>query len=64
MDPGLPLTRPDQIYDSNSFMLAAAAREAGAQVFRVGMVTDDADEVRQVINDQLIRADLIITCGG
>ena len=62
--PGLPLPRPEMIYDSNSFLLAAAARAAGAQVFRVGLVSDDPVEVRQLINDQLIRADLILTTGG
>ena len=62
--PGLPLPRPEMIYDSNSFLLAAAARAAGAQVFRVGLVSDDPDEVKQLISDQLVRADLILTTGG
>lgn len=62
--PGLPLPRSEMIYDSNSFMLAAAARAAGAQVFRIGLVSDDPDEVKQLINDQLVRADLILTTGG
>ncbi|MFE3327576.1 gephyrin-like molybdotransferase Glp [Streptomyces sp. NPDC059176] len=53
-----------QIYDSNSFALAAAARDAGAIAYRVGAVTDDADELRATIEDQLIRADLLITTGG
>ena len=62
--PGLPLPKPEMIYDSNSFLLAAAARAAGAQVFRVGLVSDDPDEVKQLISDQLVRADLILTTGG
>ncbi|WP_329020279.1 molybdotransferase-like divisome protein Glp [Streptomyces sp. NBC_00690] len=53
-----------QIYDSNSFSLAAAARDAGALSYRVGAVTDDADELRSTIEDQLIRADLLVTTGG
>ncbi|MFW6597392.1 gephyrin-like molybdotransferase Glp [Propionibacteriaceae bacterium Y2011] len=64
VDPGTELQHAGQIYDSNSFLLAAAAKEAGAQVFRVGQVSDDPDEVRQLIHDQLVRADLIITSGG
>jgi molybdopterin molybdotransferase len=64
VQPGLPLPRREMIYDSNSFLLAAAARAAGAQAFRVGMVSDDPDEVKQLINDQLVRADLILTTGG
>ncbi|GLF99479.1 molybdopterin molybdotransferase MoeA [Streptomyces yaizuensis] len=53
-----------QIYDSNSFALAAAARDAGAIAYRVGAVTDDADTLRATIEDQLIRADLLVTTGG
>ncbi|MFH8615114.1 gephyrin-like molybdotransferase Glp [Streptomyces sp. NPDC017979] len=53
-----------QIYDSNSFALAAAARDAGALAYRVGAVTDDADVLRATIEDQLIRADLVVTTGG
>ncbi|MFD4989422.1 gephyrin-like molybdotransferase Glp [Streptomyces sp. NPDC058374] len=53
-----------QIYDSNSFALAAAAKDAGAIVYRVGAVTDDADTLRATIEDQLIRADLLVTTGG
>lgn len=53
-----------QIYDSNSFALTAAAREAGAIAYRVGAVTDDAEILRSTIEDQLIRADLLVTTGG
>ncbi|WP_406344075.1 gephyrin-like molybdotransferase Glp [Streptomyces sp. NBC_00648] len=53
-----------QIYDSNSFALAAAARDAGAIAYRVGAVTDDAETLRQTVEDQLIRADLLVTTGG
>jgi molybdopterin molybdotransferase len=63
VQPGLDLG-PGQIYDSNSFALSAAAREAGAEVYRVTAVADDADSLRTVLEDQLIRADLIITSGG
>ncbi len=64
VEPGLPLDREEQIYDSNSFMLAAAARDAGAEVFRVGHVGDDPDALQQLIRDQLVRADLVLTTGG
>ncbi|WP_328538265.1 molybdotransferase-like divisome protein Glp [Streptomyces sp. NBC_00344] len=53
-----------QIYDSNSFALAAAARDAGAIAYRVGAVTDDADTLRSTIEEQLVRADLLVTTGG
>ncbi|MFH8882324.1 gephyrin-like molybdotransferase Glp [Streptomyces californicus] len=53
-----------QIYDSNSFALTAAARDAGAIAYRVGAVSDDAETLRATIEDQLIRADLVVTTGG
>ncbi|BAK37585.1 molybdopterin biosynthesis protein MoeA [Microlunatus phosphovorus NM-1] len=64
VQPGQPLPSEFQIFDSNSYLLAAAARAAGAQVFRVGMVSDDPQEVRDLIIDQLVRADLVLTSGG
>lgn len=56
--------RPGQIYDSNSFALTAAARDAGAIAYRVGAVADDAATLRDTIEDQLVRADLMVTTGG
>ena len=47
--------------DSNSFMIAAAARAAGATVFRVAVHSSDPGELRAAITDQLIRADLVIS---
>jgi len=63
IEPGGEL-RPGAIHESNSFMLAAAAREAGAVAYRVGLVPDDPDEVLDVISEQLVRADAIVTSGG
>ncbi len=62
-EPGQPLV-PGKIWDSNSFMLAAAAREAGCLAFRHGPVPDDPREILPAIEDQLLRADLLITSGG
>ena len=63
VEPGLPLTL-GQITDSNSFTLTAAAREAGAVAYRVGPVPDDETVLLGLIEDQLVRADLVITSGG
>ena len=63
VQPGAKLA-PGQIPDSNSFALSAAARDAGAIAFRVGGVPDEAERLREIIDDQLIRADLIVTSGG
>ncbi|MFJ6115760.1 gephyrin-like molybdotransferase Glp [Streptomyces sp. NPDC092129] len=70
MSTGSELVQPDeelaagQIYDSNSFALTAAARDAGAIAYRVGAVADDADTLRSTVEDQLVRADLVVTTGG
>ena len=45
-------------------MLAAAAREAGCLAYRQAVVPDDPDEVLPAIEDQLVRADLMVTTGG
>jgi molybdopterin molybdotransferase len=62
-EPGTPIV-PGRIWDSNSFMIAAAAREAGSLAYRQSIVPDNPDEVLPAIEDQLVRADLMITTGG
>jgi molybdopterin molybdotransferase len=65
-EPGLPLA-PGRIYESNSPMLAAAARETGAVAHRLRSTTDDVVEFRDRIDqaiDELDQVDLIITSGG
>jgi molybdopterin molybdotransferase len=62
-EPGTPVV-PGRIWDSNSFMLAAAAREAGCLAYRRAILPDHPDEVLPAIEDQLVRADLMITTGG
>jgi molybdopterin molybdotransferase len=62
-EPGTPIV-PGRIYDSNSFMLAAAAREAGCLAFRQAIVPDNLEEVLPALEDQVARADLLVTTGG
>lgn len=61
--PGEPLG-PGQIHDSNSFVLTAAARDAGALAYRATAVADDAHSLQDAIEDQLVRADVLVTSGG
>jgi molybdopterin molybdotransferase len=61
-EPGAALT-PGRIWDSNSYMLAAAARQAGALAER-RWVTDDPAAVLALIEEQSGTADLLITSGG
>jgi len=62
-EPGQPVGH-DSIYDGNSFLLAAAARQAGAIAYRVGIVPDSPRDFLAALEDQLLRADLVITSGG
>ena len=62
-EPGTPLV-PGQIWDSNSYMLAAAAREAGAVTSRRAVVPDDPAGVLPALEAQLSEADLLVTTGG
>ena len=61
--PGTPL-KPGQIYESNAFMLAAAVRDAGADVVASAMTGDDVGQFRAALEGHAGEADLIITTGG
>ena len=63
VEPGAEL-KPGQIPDANGYTLSAAAREAGAVAYRVGVVADDPRLLLDTIEEQLIRADLVVTTGG
>jgi molybdopterin molybdotransferase len=63
VEPGDPIAG-GKIPDSNSFMIAAAAKATGATAYRVGYVPDEPQTLIATIEDQLIRADLVITTGG
>lgn len=47
-----------------SHLLAAAVRGDGASVWRISCHTGDADALREIVSDQLIRADLILVAGA
>jgi molybdopterin molybdotransferase len=53
-----------QVYDVNSYALAAAGRDAGAEVNRVGIVDTDSAELRDVVEGQLNRAEVVVIAGG
>jgi molybdopterin molybdotransferase len=63
VEPGQDLGR-DSIYDSNSYLLAAAGRAAGAIVYRVNHSSDDPAAFEEALADQLVRADVVVTSGG
>jgi molybdopterin molybdotransferase len=52
------------VHDATGVLLSTTARSLGADAFRVGPVPDDARLVRDILEDQLVRADLVVTAGG
>jgi molybdopterin molybdotransferase len=61
--PGQPVA-PGRIWESNSFMLAAAARQAGCAARRVPTVPDRKEAVLAAIEDAVPDTDLLVTTGG
>ena len=53
-----------EVTDSNSYLLASAAKDAGADARRVGIIPDDHSKLLDVLENQLLRADVLVTTGG
>lgn len=53
-----------QVYDVNSYALAAAARDAGAEVNRVGIVGGGPKELRDIVEGQINRAEVVVVAGA
>ncbi|MCX6456289.1 MAG: molybdopterin-binding protein [Actinobacteria bacterium] len=62
VEPGKSLSG-DEEYETNSWLLTTAVRETGAIGYRVHSIPDDEEQLQRVIEDQLVRADLIIISG-
>ena len=64
VSPGTP-PGPNQIIGSNTFGIAALARENGADILDLGIVGDDADAIAAAVGKaQESRADILVTLGG
>ena len=63
VEPG-QMMREGGVYDANSHALGSAVADAGGEVFRAGQVSDDKHELRENLEDQLVRADIILITGG
>lgn len=57
---GAGATKPDV----NGVSMACAVVEAGALSYRVGPIDDDPVLLRKILDDQLGRADMVVTTGG
>lgn len=55
---------PGQVHDVNSYALAAAARDAGAEVSRVGIAPSDPDRLREVLEGRLLVSEVVVLAGG
>ncbi|MBY0441872.1 MAG: molybdopterin molybdotransferase MoeA [Mycobacteriaceae bacterium] len=53
-----------QVYDVNSYALAAAGRDAGADVNRVGIVGSDPQRLRDVVEGLANRAEILVIAAG
>lgn len=58
-EPGL-----GQVYDVNSYALAAAGRDAGAEVHRVGIAAGEPRRIREIIEGQLMKSELLVITGA
>ena len=63
VEPGQPLKNASDEYETNSWLLTTAVREVGAVAYRVHSIPDNEEQLQKVIEDQLVRADLIIISG-
>ncbi|WP_454761377.1 molybdopterin molybdotransferase MoeA [Caulobacter segnis] len=54
--------RPDQIFESGSFALAALIDAWGGEAFRLTAAADDAEAIAEAVRP--VEADLIVTVGG
>lgn len=63
VSPSQPL-QAGQIVDSNQYALAAAAASQGAIVQRLGIVSDEPQQLREKIAQAVAQADIVLSTGG
>ena len=63
VEPGQALKNASDEYETNSWLLTTAVREVGAVAYRVHSIPDNEEQLQKVIEDQLVRSDLIIISG-
>jgi molybdopterin molybdotransferase len=60
---GQPLA-PGCVYDSNRFSLIGALQRLGMEVIDLGLVRDDPQALRSVVEQAIAQADAVLTSGG
>jgi len=63
VEPGSKLADADDEFESNSWFLTTFMKETGAHAFRVHTIPETSEELKLIIEDQLVRADLIVISG-
>jgi len=63
VEPGSQLRDGKDEFETNSWLLTTAAKEAGAVGYRVHTIPENTSQLKDVIEDQLVRADLLVICG-
>jgi molybdopterin molybdotransferase len=55
---------PHQVRESNSWALAAQVEECGGQARRLGIAPDEVEGLREMLQQALADADIVLTIGG
>ena len=63
VEPGSPLQGSDDEFETNSWLLTTAMKEAGAVAYRVHMIPENEASLKAIVEDQLVRADLVVISG-
>jgi molybdopterin biosynthesis enzyme len=63
VEPGSSLATDDDEFESNSWFLTTFVREIGAHAFRIHTIPETHEALKQIVEDQLVRADLIVISG-
>jgi len=63
VEPGKKLANSQEEYEANSWLLTTAVKEAGAVGYRVTTIPETEESLKDVVEDQLVRADLVVICG-
>ena len=63
VEPGSKLANEDDEFESNSWFLTTFMKETGAHAFRVHTIPETSEELKLIVEDQLVRADLIVISG-